>query len=379
MNFAEGNQQIINFPVERNDIAEGKVQIEDNGLQFDNILFFTLNKNNPIKISSINGTDDAFLRKIFQAPEFEFKGMPLSGIDYNSIVDARVIILNEIEDLPPSLAGNLQEKLQNNTIFIIIPNSANIGTNLRSFLSTLGFPGLGDSRREEKLVTQISFQHPIFSDVFEEEIKNFEYPRVQSAYTLNRNLSPILSFEDTAPFLAEVNGNFLFTAALNKENTNFSQSPLIVPTFYTMGLSALKPGELYYLMGKRNSIEVPVDLPSDRILHISSATTNFIPQQQRFAGKIEMVTEELPQQPGNYKVLNEEEEIIGISFNVPRKESSMEYFPENKNKNVQEINELEEFFSSPGFNKERDFLWKWFITFALIFLIIETLLLKYLK
>lgn len=379
VNFSEGVQQEIEFPVEINEIANGKVQIEDNGIEFDNTLFFTLNRNNPIRVTSINGSDDQFLKRIFQSPEFEFAGMPLSEIDYNSIVDSRVVILNEVEDLPPSLSGSLQEKSENNTVFIVIPGLENLGSNLRSFLNTLGFSGIGGIRSGERLVTQISFQHPLFSEVFEEQIRNFEYPQVQNSYNVIGNYSSILSFEDNTPFLSETGGNFLFTAPLNRNNSNFTQSPLIVPTFYNMGLSALKPTQLYYLLGETNRIEVPVDLQSDRILSISSATTNFIPQQQSFAGKVELVTDELPEQPGNFKILNEEDEIMGISFNVPRQESSMEYTEIRNKERVQELNDLQDFFSSPGFSKETDSLWKWFVIFALLFLITETLLLKYLK
>ena len=68
-----------------------------------------------------------------------------------------------------------------------------------------------------------------------------------------------------------------------------------------------------------------------------------------------------------------------VSYNVPINESRQEYTDLSKIENITVIEELPQFFSSEGFAKELDTLWKWFVTFALIFLIIETLLLKYFK
>ena len=146
-----------------------------------------------------------------------------------------------------------------------------------------------------------------------------------------------------------------------------------------MGISALKPAGLYYNLGMNNKIEVPINLPGDRILKIEGAEENFIPQQQRFSGKVEVLTGDLPKEAGNYTITRDEEKLMYVSYNVPRNESRQEYIDLSKIENITVIEELPQFFSSAGFAKELDTLWKWFVTFALIFLIIETLLLKYFK
>lgn len=375
--FTENDINRLEFPIEEEVIPEGRVEIEDNGLQFDNILYFTVNPIEPIKISSINAAEDRFLERIFRAPEFEYTPMPLKEINYNAIQEARVIILNEIEDLPPSLSGTFLEQSTEGTIFIVIPGEET-GAGLHSFIKGLGLPTLGATTNGEKLITEISFEHPLFSEVFEEKINNFEYPKVQMSYRVNSGNS-ILGFSDNSPFLTENAGNFLFSAPLNSENSNFTQSPLIVPILYKMGTTALKPSQLYYLLGEPNSIEVPVELQQDRILEIKDPNFSFIPQQQSLSRKVEIFTEELPEQPGNYTVINESEPIMGLSYNVPGRESQMEYQDIAQVEDVQEINDVSEFFSTPGYNREKNSLWKWFVIFALLFLFTETLLLKYFK
>jgi hypothetical protein len=377
--FTASETPEIEFPLDSNEQMQGRIEIADNGLQFDNVKYFSINSPRPIKVAAVNQAEDDFLRRIFNTEEFEFTSMSLAEINYSSVTAAEVMILNEVDDLPPSLITTLEEMAGRDVIFIVIPPANGLNTNYRGFLNRIGFAGMESIVTETKLVSRISFQHPVFAEVFEEEISNFEYPRVQTYYDPGSRRGALLSFENGVPFLLENNGNFLFTAALNTKNSNFKQSPLIVPSFFNMAATALKTPKLYYLLGVPSRIEVPVQLQGDRILEITSASGTFIPQQQSFSRKVEIVTEELPSQPGNLTVINEGEEIMGISYNVPGRESSMIYSTIPKANNIIEINNLEEFFSSPGFTREIDSLWKWFVTFALLFLLIETLLLKYLK
>lgn len=378
-NFNENENPLVEFPLENLTALNGRVELADNGLQFDNIKYFSINPRRPINIASINQAQEEFIQRIFNTPEFELSSMPVDGINYGEITGADVVILNEIKDLPPSLRSTLEELAARNIVFIIIPPEDEIPPGLQNFLQRIGFTVTVNLRKEEKLVSQISFQHPVFADVFEEEVSNFEYPRVQASYESGSRQGALLSFENGMPFLLENSGNFLFTAPLNSQNSNFKQSPLIVPTFYNMAVTALRPPQLYYLLGETSRIEVPVQLQGDRILEIKSPNSSFIPRQQSFSSKVEIVTNELPAQPGSYVVMNGKEEVMSVSYNVPREQSSLNYSSVPNATNIEQVDSLQQFFSSPGFSREIDSLWKWFVTFALLFLLIETLLLKYLK
>jgi hypothetical protein len=379
VDFSENKLQHLEFPLDNTPILKGLIKIEDNGLQFDNSLFFTINEADPIIISSINNAEDGFLNRIFTSPEFEYKSMPVNAIDYNKLAASQVVILNEIAELSSSLLSTLQKKQEENVIFIVIPSAEEPDENYRLLLRKLGVSGFENRQEQEKLVTGISFDHPLYTGVFEEQIRNFEYPKVQFSFQLKSGNTPILSFQDEKAFLFEFKGNYFFTAPLNQKNTNFTQSPLVVPTFYNIGASAIRPPQLYYYPGKINKIEVPIEIQGDQILQISSKTSSFIPQQKRFSNKVEIIIDELPQEPGNFNINNKGQLVSGISFNVDREESKMVYQEIKNAENIEIIKELPQFFNSAGFQKEVGTFWKWFVTFALLFLIIETLLIKYFK
>ncbi len=371
--------EIITFPINDPEIMKGKVQIEDNGLLFDNTLYFSLNKILPIKVCSINVENSDFLERIYSSPEFEYNNFLVTALNYNVLNDADVIILNEVPEFSNVLTSTLSKLVSANKILIIIPSSESVRANFISFTKNLGILGFENRQEQEKFITNIKYQHPLYKGVFEQQVKNFEYPKVQVNYHLNSGSNTILSLQDNQPFLLQKENTFIFSASLNLRNSNFIKSPLVVPTFYKMAISNLNTPPLYFNLGVENKITVPISINNDEIVKLNSEKISIIPQQKSSDGKIEITTSELPQTPDNYSVVLRDVQQMGLSFNVNREESNMNYTDLDGIKNVKQIENLNEFFISEGYVAEKNTFWKWFVTFALLFLIIETLLLKYFK
>ena len=150
---------------------------------------------------------------------------------------------------------------------------------------------------------EIVFSHPLFKDVFEKEVENFQYPKVNSFYRVSTNASAAIGFEDNQPFLLQKNKTYLFAAPINKENSNFQNSPLVVPTIYNMALQSLPLPHLYYTIGQQNEIAVPVKLGQDEIITVKDSTEQFIPIQQTKANYVLMTTTDEPAKAGNYQIM----------------------------------------------------------------------------
>ncbi|MDX1761631.1 MAG: hypothetical protein R3218_05700, partial [Christiangramia sp.] len=314
--------------------------------------------------------------RIYTEPEFETSTFTPNQIDFNQLNSANLIVLNEIEQLPSSLINNLSNVTRNGASLIIIPPIE--AADYNRLINSFGFSGFSERINSERLVTSISFDHPLLENVFEDRIDNFEYPKVLSSYNLSSNNS-ILRYQDNMPFLAESNSVYLFTAALNQENSNFKNSPLIVPIFYQIGLSALKKNQLYYETKQESDIDIPVKLGKDQVLHMVKEDFDIIPQQQNFSNRVEINTGNLALEGGNYQVKNENEEILNISFNYDRKESELVFNDLPGLEKVSVYDSVEEYFSESNAASEITTLWKWFVIFALLFLAIEMLLIKFFK
>ncbi|TDN85854.1 putative membrane protein (TIGR02226 family) [Salegentibacter sp. 24] len=379
VSFRDNLHAETSFKINAEEISTGIISIEDASLTYDNSLFFSINKLKPAQVVIItNDIDASFIPGILTLPEFHTKIFEIDQIDFNTLNKADLIILNELESLSGALESNLVNLKNNGAGLVIIP-SKNISLNsFNHFLNLLNAPKFQELKTQENLITELSFDHPLLTGVFKERVENFDYPKVRSYYNVTRG-NRIISFQNNAGFLLEENGIYLFSAALNSENSNFRNSPLIVPVFYNMGLTALELPNLYYEINKEDKIKIPLRTGQDEVLHIVSDSQDLIPQQESLGNNLEINLGKLDIAPGNYTLEYKNENQGYISFNSPRNESKLEYkIPEEKG-SINRHPNIASYFDEIKANDQSNELWKPFVIFALLFLTIEMLFLKYLK
>ncbi|WBL23753.1 BatA domain-containing protein [Zunongwangia sp. HRR-M8] len=380
INFKENKQQEVEFRLQAEEIENGIISIEDNALVYDNELFFTYAETPKINVLSVSGSDADFLHRIFTKDQFSYTNFNENEVDFSAFSNADLIILNEVEQINNALQNQVLEKAKEGTPVCIIPASNLQLQNYNSLLSNLGLPIIKNKQNKELLITEISFEHPLFENAFEKEISNFQYPEVQSFYNFNKDASAALAYQNNNAFLMNSGNSYLFSAPISQENSNFQNSPLIVPVFYNLGISALKTPSLYFEVGQENTFDLNITGNGDHVVEIQqNSTDSFIPLQQNTSDKITVTTTELPENAGNYMITYQENRILPISYNYPRNESDLNYLDINEFENIEKQTDLNTFFESAKAAQQIDVLWKWFIIFALIFLIIEMLLLKFFK
>ena len=377
--FDEEGRGSTTFTLGAAAVRDGRIEIDDNGLQFDNTLFFSINETPPVQVVVIGDKESEFLQKIYSAPEFSLNIFPENNIDYNVLSKANLVILNEPIKVPLSMVNNLQQLVREQVFLIFIPSLNGDYEDYNLLLQNLELPRFGPANASEKLITDIIFEHPVFRTVFNQRISNFEYPKVQSSFPVNGNFTNILKYQNGQPFLFEANNIFVFTAALNRENSNFKSAPLIVPTFYNIGNLAISKPELYHVLGTSEEINIQANLQQDEVLKLSSSATTFIPQQQSFQNKVELQLNDIPKEPGHYRVLQDSTALRTLSFNVSRSESKPVQGELQGQDGISVHSSIPNVFSEISSANDVNSLWKWFIIFALFFLIIELLILKFLK
>ncbi len=86
------------FSIPNNQVINGRLVIEDSGLQYDNSLYFNINSKPKIKVLAINkSASDVYLNRIYTNDEFEYKGFKLNALNFNLIPNQNLIVLNELE------------------------------------------------------------------------------------------------------------------------------------------------------------------------------------------------------------------------------------------------------------------------------------------
>ena len=368
------------FTIANNNAFNGKLVIEDNGLQYDNTFYFNINSKPKIKVLGINkNSNDDFLKRIYTSDEFEYLSFEFDALNFNLIPDQNLIVLNELERISDALLSALKLFKSDGGQILIIPSddiSLNSYNQLFKEIINNNIIALNST---EKRVTTINYNHPLLANAFYSKVSNFQYPKVNKSYVFSTNANTVLSFEDGNSFLSGSNGLYTFSSAINKDNSNFKNSPLIVPVLYNLGSQSLELAQLYYTIGQPNTIAIPASLGQDEILTLHSIDNSVIPLQKTYSKSVVIETSEFPNEAGILEVKNKENRLENLSFNFNRNESQLSYFDINSLDDVITYNNLEETINDIKSSTTINALWKWFVIFALVFLTIEILLLKYLK
>lgn len=383
----------VTFKIPFNDSFNGRVNIEDNLVPFDNKLFFSLNKLKRINILVI-GRNNKFLSKIYTKKEFNLSNKKLNEVDYNKIAIQNLIVLNELEKIPASLQQKLVDFVLLGGSLVIIPSDKTIIDNYNNLFNSLKIGSIISKSKEEYKINSINFSHPILENVFEKQIKNFQYPNVKSSYFSKiKNATSILKFENQKTFIAQVKvkkGKVYWIAApINQVNSNFKSSPLIVPVFYNFGKQSFNITALYYNIGETNKIDVQTEIKKDDVLQIvqnksvNKKQTSFIPLQEVSQNKVRLTTEDNPLQAGFYQIKKGEQSLKNIAYNYNRLESNIQYVNIKERlkqyKNVNYSTSIKQAFEQLSDVYKATSIWKWFIGLAILFWLIEMLLIKIMK
>ncbi|MCO6163863.1 VWA domain-containing protein [Flavobacterium sp. NRK F7] len=362
----------------------GKVILEDNSLAYDNAYYFSISQPKKQNVICIGTPEkNKFLNKILTDKEFIVNNTELTQLNYNAIENQQTIILNEIKEIPQALATTLASFYSKGGAIIFIPSEETNVQNSNNFLKNFGSLQLAPINKTEKKITKISFNHPLYKNVFEKKITNFQYPKVNQYFPSSGKGLPILQLEDQANFAFSVTntlGNlYVFTAPLNKQNSNFQNSPLIVPTIYNMAQAKNNSKTNTFTIGENETLVIEAALSKDEVVSVTNATYSFIPRQQIISAKVKLSFGDYPEKGGNYSVKQAENDIQEISFNYARTESDLNNENNTLFDKATSVNDVTTVLNDLESKRTDTALWKWFILGTLLFLLIELLIQKFVK
>ncbi len=379
----ESKEKTIYFTIPKKDF-HGYASITDNGLEYDNDLYFSISKPKKNNVISIGPSEKSnFLSRTYTSDEFNFNNFQIKTLDYNILEQQNCIVLNELDEIPQALQTTLKSFVEKGGNLVLIPSAKASPANSNPFLKIFGNIQFKSLENKEKLITKINFNHPLFSGVFENKINNFQYPKTKMSFGITSTNPAVLYYEDQTAFLISINNPissvYVFAAPINLENSNFQQSPLIVPTFYKMGINNQNNGTIALTIGNNNPFLVDATLSKDEILKVQNETETFIPIQQILNDKVKLTFNDFPEQAGNFGIYNQKERLQNISFNYNRTESDLAQANENEVSDYKTIDSIETVFNTLQTNRSDSQIWKWFVIFALLFLLTEMAIIRFVK
>ena len=117
-------------------------------------------------------------------------------------------------------------------------------------------------------------------------------------------------------------------------------------------------------------------LLSDQVLQLESGAFQYIPQQRAYPNRTELVLNEDLDQAGLYSIKTNQDELGSLAINYPLSESKQNWVtPTNAEQNLTLDSLLQQWDSE---NNKTEF-WKWAVVLALLFLLIEMGIQKWIK
>ncbi|MEP2935544.1 MAG: BatA domain-containing protein [Gilvibacter sp.] len=376
--FTQNTAAELSFELDSNQDVKGQLLINDEQLTFDNSLYFSLAESPRIKVLSVSQESDSYIKRLFSDAEFELTSYRLSDLNFSEILDQQLLILNGLNEITTPLLGAITPFVQNGGHLLIIPG-VSIDVDSYNVLSQqLNVGRWGTLINQERNIATIRFDHPIYKDVFDKNVTNFEYPKVNRFYSFTNPTTAALLLDGGDPFLVQKDNITLFTASLSGENSNFINSPLIVPTLYNIAKNSLPSPTLYYTIGIENQIAIPVVTEQDEVIRLRDAQ-DFIPLQQRFSQQVRITTTDQPELAANYYVMASTDTLGLLSYNYSRLENRNQYTPISQLEAVNFYDSTTELLTKIREDSSVTTYWKWFIIFAVLFLLLEMAFLKFLK
>ncbi|WP_272151767.1 BatA domain-containing protein [Tenacibaculum aiptasiae] len=380
----ENQVKKIVFSIVKSPEFLGKISLNfSDTYSFDNSFYFTIDTSTKINVLAIGKPSD-FINRIYTKDEFNLTVLSSKNINYNLIPKQSLIILNELEKIPQPLINSLVDYTKKGGNIIIIPNKNTSISSYNELLTSVNAGKIVTKKNDSLKITSINYNHPLLKNVFEKRVQNFQYPFVKESFTsILNNESNLVSFENKDGFIKQVNLSnaslYWVAAPLEKENSNFTNSPLIVPVFYNIGKHSLQLSELYYTIGEDNTIDINKQLGKDEILTISNNENSFIPLQQTFQNKVRITTKDQPLKAGFYQIKQQESFLKNIAYNYPKSESSLQFLDISSTTNKDISTSVKNTLQDINSETKIQWLWKWFLALAIVSLLLEILILKFFK
>lgn len=387
----------VNITIVRTGWHEAALSITDFPVNFDDTYYFTFNVKKEIKILSINESlGNRYINSAFgNTAYFKIENQATSQINYSTLSDYQLIILNQLNNIPSGLASELQQYIADGGNVGVFPNATSNLATYKSFLNSINANELTPYQQKEREVTYINTDEFIFNDVFINQSANLKLPTTTANFGVSRSRAEevLLRYRDGGSFVSKYsfnNGNlFLCAAPLDTDVSNLVQNgEVFVPLLYKMALATAKDSRIAYIIGKDEVIETDNKTEgTETIYKLKGKAEEFIPGQKSLGNKVILNVNNQVREAGFYNLFLEEKEILGkFAFNYDRRESNLVYFTdiELKDKGGELIdviaaNTKADFKEIIGERSRGLVLWKYCLLIALVFLLIEVLLLRFWK
>jgi hypothetical protein len=389
----------INVSITKAGQKQAKISIVDYPILFDDEYYISFEIPEKINILVLNEKiSNTYLRALFNGISyFNLEEQFINQVQYQKFNDYQLIVLNDLVQISSGLSAELGKYIKGGGKVLVFPDQNADLTTYNSFISSINASPYISKQEQMAEVGNINLQEFIFKDVFEINRSNIKLPTVQSYYNLSQSGSggeTILNFRNGSSYLEkfkiESGQLYLCASPLNEDMNNLVQNAeIFVPMLYKIAIAKNIPDKISYTIGSDKNIEIENNgQNSGEVIYKIKGNNEFIPGQINLGKKIMLDIGNQILVPGYYDIMLGDEIVKNVAFNLNRKESDLSLTNNGElNEKIQlnssfSIIDKDAQYGITELLKQKDVgipLWKYFIIAALLFLLIEMLLIRLMK
>jgi len=408
LSLAEGESANINFSftILQPGWQYVELQLTDHPITFDDRYFLSFEVKQQLNILALReAVNDPYIGALFgKDPYFNYSGLQQGNVDYSAFRDQALIVLDDISKLSSGLSEELVKYVSSGGSLCVFPDSSADIDSYNMLFSSLGADVISGVNEGSDKVSSVDTRHPLFASVFDPSRQSqagaVDFPSAAKYFevrTDSRSRREVLmKLAGGAPFLSGFSHGegmlYVCYVPLRSPWSNFAQHAVFVPALYRMAMLGARPLVTSSVIGRSIPPVLRIPPPSgEEVFHLINPVSgvDLIPSVRTVSSGMMINTGDQVTAAGHYQLMRGGDTLAVLSMNYDRRESLMSFMDEDEvtdactGAGLNDWKLLSADIPDPGktimvMNKGV-VLWKWAILLALIFLLTETLLLRYWK
>ncbi|MGQ8337937.1 BatA domain-containing protein [Sunxiuqinia sp. A32] len=380
----------------------GKVELDDYPIIYDNNFYFSYQVKPTIKILLIYNPEEGGIKQLETLFEndslIQLETIEDRKVQTSALAQSDFVVLLNVNTLGSGLSKAISDFIKNGGTTCILPGKQ-INTDdynlLYSQCKVNPINGIDTTRIR---MNSLNYKHRVFNNVFEQEQKDLKLPEVNFRYQFKTISSvkqeAIISLINGESAITDypVGKGHLYNFSFPVNSNEFIQEAIFVPLLYNMAINSLETQAISYTIDNSIISEVrkeQTDTPPFEIKKIAANESFRIPVLNESANYARLNFSQLIEEAGIYELTSDEEIVSMPAFNFNRKESLNnklsvdqinELIDENNWLNVKVLNsELPDFEQQIKQIQNGKELWLLFVILSLVFIGIETAIIRWMK
>lgn len=395
---ANGNlTDTIDFTPDRSGNLQATLQLEDRVFPYDDTWYLQLPVKDSLPLLYIRPSQASpYIRALFKNDEFvHMQELPRMGLDYNQLNKYSAFVLEGGDASSSGMYEALLKEVEAGASLFYLPEPSDDVADVQAVLSGLQLGSVGGLEKGSWEVRRFEVQDRLFQETFSRLPEQLALPGVKQyfRYQPSAKERSLMQLNNDDVWLARHEygaGNItVLMSALTPEWSDFTRHALLVPVFYRavqLGGDLLRSS---YRLNQADAITLRAgDVPASALVSMVKQGEKYIPEVRRTGGRVMINAVSGQLSPGHYQLHAGDQPLSGlfIALNANAEESRFNYTS---------AEDLKELADLPGWEpislKQADLAgeltvqagaashWKWLLLAVLVFLLLETLILKFIR